>query len=48
VQEFEFQTELLKRFIFNAGLGHEGPSQAYLQSGPAVFSLDYLEEPPEQ
>jgi hypothetical protein len=40
VQEFEFQTELLKRFIFNAGLGHERASQAYLQTGPAVFSLD--------
>ena len=43
VQEFEFQTELLKRFIFNAGLGHERPSQAYLQTGPEVFSLDCLE-----
>lgn len=30
-QEFEFQTELLKRFIFNAGIGHAQPTQAYLE-----------------
>ena len=48
VQEFEFQTELLKRFIFNAGLGHERASQAYLQTGPAVFSLDWQDQPPRQ
>ena len=30
-QEFEFQTELLKRFIFNAGIGHAEPTQMYLE-----------------
>ncbi|MBW4708100.1 hypothetical protein KX928_09900 [Roseobacter sp. YSTF-M11] len=30
-REFEFQTELLKRFIFNAGIGHAEPSQTYLE-----------------
>lgn len=39
VQEFEFQTELLKRFVFNAGIGHKRPSQAYLQSHPSAFVL---------
>ncbi|WP_300030784.1 hypothetical protein [uncultured Roseobacter sp.] len=29
-REFEFQTELLKRFIFNAGRGLAAPSQAHL------------------
>ncbi|MFK7882232.1 hypothetical protein [Roseobacter sp.] len=29
-KEFEFQTELLKRFIYNAGIGHAKPSQVYL------------------
>lgn len=31
-REFEFQTELLKRFIFNAGTGHADAAGAYLQS----------------
>ncbi|MEM9576232.1 MAG: hypothetical protein AAF999_04365 [Pseudomonadota bacterium] len=31
-REFEFQTELLKRFIFNAGLGHAEAATAYLHS----------------
>ncbi|MGC3936791.1 hypothetical protein ACOTTU_03190 [Roseobacter sp. EG26] len=30
-REFEFQTELLKRFIFNAGIGHAEPTQVYLE-----------------
>ncbi|WP_299953404.1 hypothetical protein [uncultured Roseobacter sp.] len=30
-REFEFQTELLKRFIFNAGIGHAQPTQVYLE-----------------
>ena len=30
VREFEFQTELLKRFIFNAGMGHAEAPTAYL------------------
>ncbi|WP_299498876.1 hypothetical protein [uncultured Roseobacter sp.] len=30
-QEFEFQTELLKRFIYNAGIGHAQPTQVYLE-----------------
>lgn len=30
-QEFEFQTELLKRFIFNAGIGHAQPTQMHLE-----------------
>ncbi len=29
-QEFEFQAELLKRFIFNAGSGHSDPTSAHL------------------
>lgn len=29
--EFEFQTELLKRFIFNAGTGHAQATQVYLE-----------------
>lgn len=41
VQEFEFQTELLKRFVFNAGMGHARPSQAYLQSDPSAFALTH-------
>ncbi len=31
-REFEFQTELLKRFIFNAGMGHAEAATAYLHS----------------
>jgi hypothetical protein len=43
LREFEFQTELLKRFIFNAGIGHARASQAYLQTDPAVFAVPQLE-----
>lgn len=32
-REFEFQTELLKRFIFNAGMGHAEAAGAYLHAG---------------
>lgn len=32
-REFEFQTELLKRFIFNAGIGHAEAGSAYLELG---------------
>ncbi|WP_299671291.1 hypothetical protein [uncultured Roseobacter sp.] len=31
-REFEFQTELLKRFIFNAGIGHAQPTEMHLTS----------------
>ncbi|MEP5951202.1 MAG: hypothetical protein ABJ249_06315 [Lentilitoribacter sp.] len=31
-REFEFQTELLKRFIFNAGIGHADAQHAHLHS----------------
>ena len=31
-REFEFQTELLKRFIFNAGIGHAEAIGAYLET----------------
>lgn len=30
-KEFEFQTELLKRFVYNAGIGHAKPTQVYLE-----------------
>lgn len=30
LREFEFQTELLKRFIYNAGIGHAEPPGSYL------------------
>lgn len=30
--EFEFQTELLKRYIYNAGMGHAEANERYLQS----------------
>ncbi|WP_262386526.1 hypothetical protein ROLI_019640 [Roseobacter fucihabitans] len=30
-REFEFQTELLKRFIYNAGTGHAQATQVYLE-----------------
>lgn len=32
VREFEFQTELLKRFIFNAGMGHANAAEAHLHT----------------
>lgn len=37
-REFEFQTELLKRFIFNAGIGHAEPTQMHLDA-------DYRHQP---
>ncbi|MGD9294590.1 MAG: hypothetical protein PVI41_06885 [Roseobacter sp.] len=33
-REFEFQTELLKRYIYNAGMGHAEANDAYLQRPP--------------
>ncbi len=33
-REFEFQTELLKRFIFNAGIGHAQAAEAHLHDDP--------------
>ncbi|MEP2471844.1 hypothetical protein [Roseobacter sp.] len=38
-QEFEFQTELLKRFIFNAGIGHVQPTQMHLDPDYGVRPL---------
>lgn len=40
-REFEFQTELLKRFIFNAGIGHAAPTQMHLDEDyrPQPLSL---------
>lgn len=40
VHEFEFQTELLKRFIFNAGIGHADLSQAHID--PQLVDRKYL------
>ncbi|MEM1351972.1 MAG: hypothetical protein AAGF27_06490 [Pseudomonadota bacterium] len=40
-QEFEFQTELLKRFIYNAGMGHAEATDRYLyeQCRPSAKSI---------
>ncbi|MCV3271935.1 hypothetical protein [Roseobacter sinensis] len=38
-REFEFQTELLKRFIFNAGIGHAQPTQMHLSADTAPKPL---------
>ncbi|WP_227269455.1 hypothetical protein [Roseobacter weihaiensis] len=31
-REFEFQTELLKRFVFNAGVGHAAATETYIDA----------------
>ncbi len=38
-REFEFQTELLKRFIFNAGMGHAQPTDMHLGPESATRRL---------
>ncbi|GFE51766.1 hypothetical protein So717_35190 [Roseobacter cerasinus] len=38
-KEFEFQTELLKRFIFNAGIGHAQPTEMHLERYTAPEKL---------
>lgn len=42
-REFEFQTELLKRFIFNAGIGHAQATQMHLSRGPEMDRLSLPE-----
>lgn len=42
-REFEFQTELLKRYIYNAGMGHAEANDGYLQS-PARRAPDFIVE----
>ena len=42
-REFEFQTELLKRYIYNAGMGHAEANDGYLRS-PARHTRNFIAE----